>query len=476
MATKPTELIETFEFSPKLVLVEDANRRGRLIVRGEFGRAGVPTANRRIYTRRLWEREFSRLAQLIAERKITGELNHPKDGRADMFNTSHILTGLTLTPEGIVIGEAEVLEDLPGGKVVAAIYRRGGKVGVSSRGFGSTQVDESGNEVVQEDYQLVTFDFVADPADQNAYPEAVNEGSRPTGQSLGEDTAMPTEEDTRREMTTRLLAAVEEARKSATDALVEQWARDPAKIPAPVLKAITTHLRKQGALSEATVNPQLAEVTAERDAAIQCARQASYELFVERTIGASPDADYLREGVGDVMQYPSAVALKEKLTTLQEEATRQRAELAQQEELERARQEAQDAERARYEATISQQNTALTEALQTIKELSATVYQAETIQRVPLTPAVRRGLQQTVLPTNESVDLFLEESRPTRQSDDSLARTRANVRQHMGSPTRTRGAIGEERSTRQLREGQDDFEGLGVSLNELRTLSGIGTN
>lgn len=476
MAGERHELIEVYEFRNP-VLVEDANRRGRLIVRGEFGRAGVPTANRRIYTRRLWEREFSRLAQLIAERKITGELNHPKDGRADMFNTSHILTGLTLTPEGIVIGEAEVLEDLPGGKVVASIYRRGGKVGVSSRGFGSTQIDESGNEVVQEDYQLVTFDFVSDPADQYAYPEAVNEGSRPSsGLSLGENTAMPTEIETlRQEMTQRLLTAVAEAREDAGRNLMERWTADPSKIPPTLLKSVTAYLGQKGALAESVESPALVEARAERDAAIQKARQASYLLYVERTVAASPDADFLREGVGDVMQYESATALKAKLASLQEEATARRVEEAQQAEYENARRVALDAERNSLEETIRRQDTALQEALQTIKELTATVYQAEVTQRVPMAPAARRTMQ-TVPMSSDSIDLFLESQRPPVQDDESLARARANARARMGSPTRTNTALSEERSTRQLREGNDNFEGLGVSLNELRSLSGIGTN
>jgi hypothetical protein len=160
-------LIEVYQATPKLLLTEDASRGyPRLVVRGEFARAGVPTANKRVYPRRLWEREFERLREAMRNRSLVGELNHPADGRADLFRTSHLVTGLTLTPEGVVLGEAEVMPELPGGKVVAAIYKRNGKVGVSSRGFGSTQVTESGDELVQEDYQLVTFDFVADPADQ----------------------------------------------------------------------------------------------------------------------------------------------------------------------------------------------------------------------------------------------------------------------------------------------------------------------
>jgi hypothetical protein len=67
--------------------------------------------------------------------------------------------------------------DTPEGLKLRAIYAAGARVGVSSRGFGSTRKDNQGNDVVQDDFELLTFDFVAEPA-ASTYPEAFTESAK----------------------------------------------------------------------------------------------------------------------------------------------------------------------------------------------------------------------------------------------------------------------------------------------------------
>jgi len=90
------------------------------------------------------------------------------DGQTKLSRVSHIITSLAVK-DGLVIGEAEIMPT-EAGKNLLALLKSNVPVGVSSRGFGSVKTNESGNDVVQDDYKLVTFDFVADPADQDAYP------------------------------------------------------------------------------------------------------------------------------------------------------------------------------------------------------------------------------------------------------------------------------------------------------------------
>ena len=70
----------------------------------------------------------------------------------------------------LVMGEGEVL-DTPAGKVLGELLRAGVKLGISSRGTGSVDLDEAGsNYVVGENYNMITFDMVSEPSSQDAYP------------------------------------------------------------------------------------------------------------------------------------------------------------------------------------------------------------------------------------------------------------------------------------------------------------------
>lgn len=482
--TPRRELIEVYETSPKLVLTEDS-RPGKLIVRGEFARAGVPTANKRVYSSRLWNREFERLQESIRARTVTGELNHPKDGRADLFNTSHLITGLTLTPEGIVIGEAEVMEELPGGKVVAAVYRRKGKVGVSSRGFGSTRMGSDGNELVEDDYQLVTFDFVSDPADQYAYPELVTETSRFYSIPMGESTTMtesPEIAALRAELAQRMIASVEEVRKTAESAVLERIQKNPGALPAGVQESLRSFfksggdapsLQKQNAVLRASLGEARAKADraeAECARAVQMARTASFRFFLERTARTSEDGDAIIEAIGDVSTYESAAALKAKVEEVQKSIIERRA------MEEEARREAAEATRALAEERaadaqrIEKLETALSKSLALNRELTVANYQSE---QTALAPPNARAVVEAARPrTPLDVDRILEELRPARQTPDQTESARARARNWVGSRSRASTPMQEERSTGTRTE--ESYQGLGVSLRELQALSGVG--
>lgn len=493
MTNARRELIEGFQRPFRPLLVEDVSRRGVLVVRGEFARAGVPTANRRVYTHRLFEREFERLREAIARKTVSGELNHPKDGRADMFNTSHLLTGLTITPEGLVIGEAEILEDLPGGKVIATIYRRGGRVGVSSRGFGSTAVNEAGDEVVQEDYQLVTFDFVSDPADQYAYPELVTETSTKRFflgvPSMHESTKSPTVESVREEMAARMVKSIAEVRATAEKAVVERFLKNPASIPAALVESIRAHagggapaaaLQENVALKATVVerDAALKAITEERDRAVETARVVGYRCYVERVTRDDPDAQAIVEAVGDVTQYENAAALKARIEEVKRSFADSRALAERAERHLQIEREQLAEERATVEDRVAKTEEALNKTLAMVRQLTVDRYRAEAVEGHPRRNAAGRLLDIIEPSSVEEVDAVMEEFRPRRQAPDQTEAARARARQWLGGHgSRTRNSIPlhEEQSTREGRGGgNQDYYGLGVGLSELRNLSGIG--
>lgn len=175
MKKKGILLTESFLFKAQL-LESDGN--GNIIARGQFGSADIPTANKRVYPRPLMERELSILQPKMVDNQVFGELDHPGDGTTKLQRVSHLITKAELQDDGLIIGEAVILPDTRNGKQLMAILKNGGKVGVSSRGFGSVQSDADGNDVVQDDFQLLTWDFVADPAAAGSYPEFTTESKK----------------------------------------------------------------------------------------------------------------------------------------------------------------------------------------------------------------------------------------------------------------------------------------------------------
>lgn len=165
-----TELYDIMPFEYQIT--ESAS--GRLRVEGVFQRSDVPNANKRIYPRSLWEKELkeSRVADMLASKAMFGELDHPADGKTMLKRVSHIVTGLELQEDGTVTGAAEILET-PNGQILKTLFESGAQVGISSRGSGSVQ-----NGVVQEDFKLGTFDFVARPSTPGALPRVAGAPER----------------------------------------------------------------------------------------------------------------------------------------------------------------------------------------------------------------------------------------------------------------------------------------------------------
>lgn len=130
----------------------------------------MPTANGRVYTRAVMEREINRLQERINNGSLLGAVDHPGDGKSRIMEAGHIVRKLWIERDGSVHGKFEIVEESDAGRNLAAFLRRGASIGMSSRGLGSTSQNESGQEVVGEDFKLASYDFVSDPAVSTAYP------------------------------------------------------------------------------------------------------------------------------------------------------------------------------------------------------------------------------------------------------------------------------------------------------------------
>lgn len=127
--------------------------------------------NGRIYSTPILKEAVDSIQNSIKSRKVMGEFDHPQDAKIHMDRVSHIMTKVWMEGKN-VIGELEVLEDMPCGQMLAALVRAGVTVGISSRGIGDLKptVTESMQEAyeVLPGYRFVTWDTVAEPSVKGA--------------------------------------------------------------------------------------------------------------------------------------------------------------------------------------------------------------------------------------------------------------------------------------------------------------------
>jgi hypothetical protein len=346
-------------------LVEDASGSGKVVVRGEFARSGIATENKRVYPRSLWVRELKKLRKAMEERRLFGELDHPSDGRTQLARASHIITNLEIEDEGRVLGEAEVM-DTSRGRDLKELLKSGCKVGVSSRGYGSTRTNQKGEEIVQEDYNLVTFDFVAEPADSTAYPEVFSEDKETTSM------LSPDEKEAEMAQAQKFADRIEKERKAEaegdaeepkdqddaddkekSEALKAQFERDiisnlgklssaaRERIRSEVLadpmvgRAKTALEQIKDVLRPFVIPEDAAAVVKQKDEEInrlqtqikdrdlklrtyesqmeslaRMAREAGYKYFLERALTGNPEREGVLKMLGDLSAYESAEALK----------------------------------------------------------------------------------------------------------------------------------------------------------------------
>ena len=151
------------------LLTEDEKRQvaeGATILTGKLQEADRPNGNKRVYPYNVLVREVKNYQKLVKENRALGELDHPDDSVINLKNCSHMVTAIWMEDKK-VMGKIKVL-NTPSGQVLKSLVESGVKLGISSRGMGSVS-EGSGNVVVQEDFQLICFDFVSEPSTPEAF-------------------------------------------------------------------------------------------------------------------------------------------------------------------------------------------------------------------------------------------------------------------------------------------------------------------
>jgi len=133
---------------------------------GVMQRADARNGNGRIYGKKVLQREIENYHKLVKERRALGELDHPDDSVINLKNASHLVTDIWWNGDD-VMGKVQVL-DTPSGQVLKSLAKAGVSLGISSRGLGSVK-EEMGNTIVEDDFQLICFDFVSEPSTTGAF-------------------------------------------------------------------------------------------------------------------------------------------------------------------------------------------------------------------------------------------------------------------------------------------------------------------
>tara|TARA_Y100000310_G_scaffold109186_1_gene107628 strand:+ start:214 stop:819 length:606 start_codon:yes stop_codon:yes gene_type:complete len=152
----------------------DVKENNALYLSGVMQRADSQNGNGRVYPRKVLNREVKNYEKMIVERRALGELDHPDDQVVNLKNASHMVTGIWWEGDDVV-GKAKVL-NTPSGQILRSLVESGVKLGISSRGMGSVH-ESNGETVVEDDFNLICFDFVSEPSTHGAFMMQENKQS-----------------------------------------------------------------------------------------------------------------------------------------------------------------------------------------------------------------------------------------------------------------------------------------------------------
>ena len=145
------------------------NNNGTLILKNIIlQRADAKNQNGRVYPKSI----LTEQARIYNEnnvkiRNAIGELDHPEESTVSLQRGAININRMWWKGNDLM-GDVEVLTNLPNGKILEGYLKHKITIGISSRGLGS--VKDVNNEIeVQEDYEIISFDCVSTPSTQKAY-------------------------------------------------------------------------------------------------------------------------------------------------------------------------------------------------------------------------------------------------------------------------------------------------------------------
>jgi len=167
--------------SGKLVIAEP------LIVYVVLQKYGILNRNGRVYPEAILRKQNEMYQAAIRERRAVGELDHPESSVIAGDRISHNIIE-TWWEGHTLMGKMEIVMS-PGfinlgiisckGDLVANYLRNRIKIGVSSRGVGSLVEGRNGEQIVQDDFEIICWDVVTAPSTPDAWIGKSHEEMKP---------------------------------------------------------------------------------------------------------------------------------------------------------------------------------------------------------------------------------------------------------------------------------------------------------
>jgi hypothetical protein len=158
-----------------------------LVVYVVLQKYGILNRNGRIYPEAILKSQDRLYQQAIRERRAVGELDHPESSVIAGDRISHNIIE-TWWEGHTLMGKMEILMT-PGfinygivstkGDEVANLLRNRIKIGVSSRGVGSLKEGRNGEQIVQDDFEIICWDIVTAPSTPDAWIFKNHEEAKP---------------------------------------------------------------------------------------------------------------------------------------------------------------------------------------------------------------------------------------------------------------------------------------------------------
>jgi hypothetical protein len=141
---------------------------------------GVKNKNGRIYPKEILIPQVGEYQKQVDMVSAVSEADHPDSSIVSLGNISHLIRKMwwgTGEDENVLYGQLEIITStsymnngvgwMIGDKIIEYL-KRGIKLGISSRGVGSLE-EIGGENIVQDDFELICFDLVASPSTPGAF-------------------------------------------------------------------------------------------------------------------------------------------------------------------------------------------------------------------------------------------------------------------------------------------------------------------
>lgn len=141
---------------------------------------GVKNKNGRIYPKEILTAQVNEYLKLVNDNSAVSEADHPDNSIISLHNISHMLTKVwwgTGDKENVLYGELKLIvspgylkygiASVIGDKILLYLQHKI-KLGISSRGVGSLK-EVNGENLVQDDFELIAFDLVKTPSTPGGY-------------------------------------------------------------------------------------------------------------------------------------------------------------------------------------------------------------------------------------------------------------------------------------------------------------------